>query len=396
MNTLNNNLTTLFFCICLIPFSISIGGSGTSVSYAYALIPFFLIIKYGNIKNPGNDINLIIFLFTALFFLNAFVQVDYWELTPRKIISFALFSSIFALAFFDISREMERSFLLAIVIISLLYSMRSIYMLIQLDLATIGYWAKGEVGGQRFGFIYLMAFWIVFFYQPSKLYISWLKVICLGILFLGICLTFSRSSMIGFVFSSMIYMFFYMRLSEIFRMRYFLWFILLLPIAIYLIYRFNIDLILILIFDFFWDYGFSILTFSEEKSVELLNLSNPESSAGYRLFLIQKIINYSLSNLFGSGFLGIWIILDDLVGSAHGQYNDILFRTGFFGLFIYIYMLSKLWVFLKHHNPGLFVGFNATLIYGLFHETYKLGQGSFILAFILALWATSLRNKETR
>ena len=56
------------------------------------------------------------------------------------------------------------------------------------------------------------------------------------------------------------------------------------------IYRFNIDLILILIFDFFWERMFSLLTFSEAKSVELLNFSNPESSEGYRLFLIQ--INY--------------------------------------------------------------------------------------------------------
>ena len=160
--------------------------------------------------------------------------------------------------------------------------------------------------------------------------------------------------------------------------------------------RFNIDLILILIFDFFWERMFSLLTFSEAKSVELLNFSNPESSEGYRLFLIQKIINYSSSNFLGSGFLGIWIILDDFIGSAHGQYNDILFRTGFFGLILYIYLLCKLWVFLRHHNPALFVGFNATLIYGLFHETFKLGQGSFVLAFILALWATSLRNRKIK
>ena len=43
---------------------------------------------------------------------------------------------------------------------------------------------------------------------------------------------------------------------------------------------------------------------------------------------------------------------------------------------VYLYAFKDLVFFLKHHNPALFVGFNATLIYGLFHETYKLGQGT--------------------
>ena len=342
MNILNQSLITVFFCICLFPFSITLLGSGASASYFFLFIPFFLLIKFGKIKNPGSDINLIIFIFTIFFFLNAFLQIDYWELTIRKIISFLLFFSVFCLVFFDISKNMERSFLIAIVLVSLFFSLRSIYYLVQLDLNAVGFAAKGEVGSQRFGFIYLMAFWIVFFYKPIKMYHAWLKVASMSILLLGIFLTFSRSSIIGLIFSVFIYMFFFMKLSNVLKIKNFLWLILLLPIVIYLIYRFNIDLILILIFDFFWERMFSLLTFSEAKSVELLNFSNPESSEGYRLFLIQKIINYSSSNFLGSGFLGIWIILDDFIGSAHGQYNDILFRTGFFGLILYIYLLCKL------------------------------------------------------
>lgn len=396
MNTLNQSLITLFFTICLFPFSVSLFGSGASASYLFVIIPFFLLIKFGKIKNPGSDINLIILIFALFFFLNAFLQINYWEFTIRKIISFLLFFSVFCLAFFDITKDMERSFLFSIVLVSLFFSLRSIYYVIQLDLNSIGFSAKGEVGSQRFGFIYLMAFWIVYFYKPTKIYFSWLKVMLIGILLLGIFLTFSRSSIIGLIFSMLIYMFFYMKLSNLFNFKNFLWLLLLLPIVIYFIYRFQIDLILILVFDFFWERMFSLLTFSEAKSVELLNFSNPESSEGYRVYLIDKIINYSSLNLLGSGYLGIWIVLDGFVGSAHGQYNDVLFRTGFFGLLVYIYMLSKIWVFLKDHNAALFVGFNATLIYGLFHETYKLGQGTFVLAFLLALWATSLRYKKVK
>ena len=174
-----------------------------------------------------------------------------------------------------------------------------------------------------------MAFWIVFFYRPWNMITFWLKVSVLSILLLGIFLTFSRSSIIGLIFSTIVYMFFFMKLSSVFNIKNFLLLILLLPIIVYFIYRFNIDLVLILIFDFFWERMFSLLTLSEAKSVELLNFSDPESSEGYRLFLIDKIINYSSLNILGSGFLGIWIILDGFIGSAHGQYNDVLFRTGF-------------------------------------------------------------------
>ena len=121
MNILNQSLITAFFCICLFPFSITLLGSGASASYFFLFIPFFLLIKFGKIKNPGSDINLIIFIFTIFFFLNAFLQIDYWELTIRKIISFLLFFSVFCLVFFDISKNMERSFLIAIVLVSLFF-----------------------------------------------------------------------------------------------------------------------------------------------------------------------------------------------------------------------------------------------------------------------------------
>ena len=65
------------------------------------------------------------------------------------------------------------------------------------------------------------------------------------------------------------------------------------------------------------------------------DITNPESSEGFRIFLIQTIISYIGSwPLTGSGFMGIWILFEDRVGSAHGQFNDVLFRTGIIGLFV--------------------------------------------------------------
>ena len=51
----------------------------------------------------------------------------------------------------------------------------------------------------------------------------------------------------------------------------------------------------------------------------------------------MKIIEFVSSNpIFGSGYLGIWILFEDKVGSAHGQLNDILFRTGIIAFNLYI------------------------------------------------------------
>jgi len=100
------------------------------------------------------------------------------------------------------------------------------------------------------------------------------------------------------------------------------------------------------------------------------------------------------SPLFGSGFLGIWIILDDGIGSAHGQYNDVLFRTGFIGLALYLYVLQRLGSYLYKADIGLFIGFIGVLAFGLFHETFKVSHGAFILAFLIGMWATELRRKK--
>ena len=79
---------------------------------------------------------------------------------------------------------------------------------------------------------------------------------------------------------------------------------------------------------------------------------------GFRVLLLGKIIDYvSLNPFTGSGFLGCWIMFDDLKCSAHNQYADVLFRTGFVGLYIYLYILYKIFVYLKHNHQDLFYGF---------------------------------------
>jgi len=110
--------------------------------------------------------------------------------------------------------------------------------------------------------------------------------------------------------------------------------------------------------------------------------------------LLSKILNYVFSHPFtGSGFLGCWIMFENLQCSAHNQYADVLFRVGFIGFLIYIYILFKILKFLKIYHKDLFFGLTGVIIYGFFHETFKLSQGAFILTFLIGMMMTAQRKK---
>jgi len=53
---------------------------------------------------------------------------------------------------------------------------------------------------------------------------------------------------------------------------------------------------------------------------------------------------------------------------------------------VYMFILFKILGFLYKQDTGVLIGFAGILIYGLFHETFKLSQGAFILTFLLAMY----------
>ena len=87
----------------------------------------------------------------------------------------------------------------------------------------------------------------------------------------------------------------------------------------------------------------------------------------------------------GGGYLGVWVLFDELSGSAHNQYLDILFRTGIIGFIIYIYLLYLIIITLKKFDKSLYWGVLGVVIYGFFHETFKLSQGAFVFSFLLGV-----------
>ena len=298
---------------------------------------------------------------------------------------------MFSYALININERMIAAFKIAIVAFTLYLSLSNLNELRSFDLATLGYAAKNQVGNQRFGFLYIIGFWLVFFFQSQSLLMRLAKIPLLLIIFLGLLLTFSRASIVGLIISGLVFLIVLFGPMIKLTTR---------NLGIFLLYGIGIGIVvafsgiyeyLALPFEYF---GERLFAFRFIDGSSNFDLTNPGSSEGYRIFLMKSILEYVLSSpLFGSGFLGIWIILDDGIGSAHGQYNDVLFRTGFIGLALYLYVLQRLGSYLYKADIGLFIGFIGVLAFGLFHETFKVSHGAFILAFLIGMWATELRRK---
>ena len=86
----------------------------------------------------------------------------------------------------------------------------------------------------------------------------------------------------------------------------------------------------------------------------------------------------------GSGFLGSWILTTVPENSAHSQYFDIFFRTGFLGFILWFLLTLKIIIRLYKIDKALFYGFLSIIIFGFFNETFKLSYGAFIYSFCLA------------
>tara|TARA_B100001059_G_C17757591_1_gene540866 strand:- start:315 stop:1163 length:849 start_codon:yes stop_codon:yes gene_type:complete len=275
---------------------------------------------------------------------------------------------------------MISSFKIAIVLICTYYSAINIYTYFDLELYKVGATAKSYTGSQRYGFVHILALTIVLFSTYNKFLYRFLSVIPFFIIFTGgLLLSFSRSSVISFficIFIFFIFEFFKFK-SNISKIKLlFILFFLILIVYLSSIYFNSATLF------------FEASIFGKDNLFH--DILNPESSAGYRFFMFYKILQHTIDNILtGSGFLGVWIMFEDKIGSAHSQYGDILFRTGFIGTIVFLYLISRVCFFLLKFEKSFFYGFIGILAYGLFHETFKISQGAFIFAFFLGLMNSS-------
>jgi O-antigen ligase len=249
---------------------------------------------------------------------------------------------------------------------------------------------KGNFGSQREGFLYLMAIWITFYYQSRRFFLLFKYVIIL-ILLIALLLTFSRASIAGFIISIIFYLVFDFKnyIKNVKRCYTHIFIIICLIFVLYIaLNTFHSTIIEFYFLKFveFWKY--------------LINFSfmidyNDNTSENFRFLMFIDVIDTQLINIIiGSGYLGVWTISENLIGSAHNQYLDVFFRTGIFGLFIYLFIIYRVVIFLKNSHRSLYFGFIGVLFFGLFHETFKLSQGAFLLTFILGMYENKIRKDK--
>jgi O-antigen ligase len=378
-NNIENLTNILIFVIFLLPLKYI---SGISSNYLFILYPLILVLFKNKIVIPHKYVLIAITFYFILFLIGILTQSDLSQFFIRRILSFLIFMSIFSFLFISIDQDKISAFKISIVLYSLYFIIPSIGVYFFAGASGIEDNIKEQFGSQRYGFIYLMAFWIVYLDTPKEMpWSSILKYIVLTLLLIGILMTFSRSSVASLLMSLIIYVLYGIynnkkSFSEtIKRLFVFVFSCICLFFVVYLLSPRFIE--------FFNATFFSILL---DKGIEGFDVLNNNSSIGYRLYMFDKIMNFISENLLtGSGYLGVWVLFDNLSGSAHNQYTDVLFRVGIFGFIIYILFIKRMTYYLFKYDKSLFFGFTGVLFYGLFHETFKLSHGGFLFAFLLAL-----------
>jgi hypothetical protein len=465
-NFLKNKVSIFFMVIMFIvfikPFSFDIGGEGVSGNYLFVLFPLFYysykfwgkeLVYLGELKIPQTNILLFGLLLLGIYLVAHFSQPELSEYSIRRFLSFIVFMSIFTFMFVKIDINMISAFKYAIVIFSIYASIKTLILYIDLGGAELGTYAKGAVGGNRSGFIYVFALWSLYFFNSQSFLTTVLKHFAASIIIIGILLTFSRASSVALASSTIAYLAVLISicvndgksLRQILK-----------KLSLSVTYIFVITILMIslfpntlsqskrMIFDFVFPYQSKItiqqidnstiqqidnstiqkidnstiqkidnstiqkidnstflkseLEAKAKATIENLSqsraiqeLTDKTSSLGYRVYVGSKAINFVSQNPFtGSGYLGVWVVLDKIdgkaKGSAHGQWVDVLFRIGILGFIAYIFFVYKILNTLFRKDPGLFIGFIGIIFYGFFHETFKLSHGAFIFAFLFALY----------
>ena len=233
-NYIKYNILLLYvslFLIFLYKLSFSIGGDGLSGNYTFFFFPFLIVLKNKFLKSSV-FFNKFIFIYILIFLIASFYQFWYFEFFIRRVVSLILFLSIFSYCFVDLDDEMINSFKIALILMSVFLSLNSIFTYIQLGGSNLGSSAKDAVGSQRYGFVYVLSFWILLFEQKNSLIKLLLKYTGLFIIFIGILLTFSRSGLVAmiasaviFVFKTIIYLFKQKKIQKVLNFLFFLLFL---------------------------------------------------------------------------------------------------------------------------------------------------------------------------
>lgn len=358
-----------------------------SVNYSFIFYPFFASLKRKTLLIPPLQINLMMGAF-LLILLGGLISnpLASGDNILRSLISFFIFMSIFSFAFVEIDKNLVNLFKYALISISCLFSLYAFCSFFYHGGNINRYGIKDLVGSQRYGFIYLIGFFSLFYLDMEKRYNKILRLIGLWLISVGIMLTFSRASIVSFI--AVLGLYYVVQIAKIRTINLDAVLksipkVILLILSLFIIYK-----LFPLPVKFFLDRIINRYFF---KTTAVFLAA--ETSEGSRLRIWSDIFNYVCQfPLTGSVYLGTWASKSVNAGSAHSQYMDILFRTGFLGFFLYMYLICKTFLFLRKEDKGLFLGIFGVLVYGLFHETFKESYGAFVLAFVVGMYVTHIRQ----
>jgi hypothetical protein len=383
-------LLVIFFIFSFIPI-VPISLNGISINYSFMLLPAYIILKKNLvIVKPPETIMWGLAIFSFIFILACLYQTSQYEIFVRRFGSFLIFMSIFSFSIIHIEEKLMLAFKQGVIFISGVLSLISIIGFFEMQSAGgIHFGLKEEIGSQRFGFIYLLAFWILLYDLKKGSNSRVINSILTMIIVSGLFLTFSRSSMVAFFVPLLLFIIINFRFSWFFRFQKLK----------------QLTLMIIFLIIMFWvvyqNFPIAFEYYTDRLLNPLLDMSlfeetkYPGSSEGIRLYRLQEVMNYAMLNPFtGSGYLGVWAISETGSGSAHGQLNDVLLRVGLFGFIFYVYLGICLLTFLWKLDKSLFWGMMSIVIYGFFHETFKESQGAVILAFLIGVYSQYLRKKN--
>lgn len=370
-----------------------IAGSGVSVEYLFLL---FLLIPLRRLVH--NEKATCLIFFYAVIFIFGIPRLIYqgeMNYAIRTALSFGAFIAPLLLLFVRFKGEDIEIFSYAVIIASVSYSLNTIYGFISNP--GIGVFElKGIIGSQRFGFVLCFGFFLALY---GSAFNAITKLILIVTILSGIMLTFSRASLLSLLVTLFLAIFLQVfRMLSRFRVR-----VRFQTIKVLFVYGFLSMLVVFLFLDIFmqlWDFYdarfFSMIATGELQS-ELIQ-GDMGNSAGFRFHVFEQILNYiSVNPLTGSNFSGLYLLFDEYQGSAstHNQYTDILLRTGIMGFGVFAFLLFQMLRFYIY-DKGVFFGLISIIVYGLFHETFKLGYGGFIFGFLLSYSWWMRRNRSNR
>lgn len=372
----------IFIFACFSVFLYPVELDGLSVNYTFVLFPLLLVLLSGKLHKVDNFTGIAIAFYVLVFVVASIYQLDMISQWPRRAVSFLVFMAMFSFSGIRIDQRMILAFKAAVVAVSLYFSLMSVGLFFIAGGGALHFEAKDIVGSQRYGFVYVLAFWVAFLWKPVQGAIFAVRYLIIGVLLVGMLLTFSRASLVAFAFSLSLWSAFSLvkhhsksslrQTATGFAVNSFA-----IAGVSYLAYT-----LFPVAFSFYSDRLFRFAT----SGALATHLADPATSEGTRVYILQAVWEFvQTSPIVGSGFLGVWTLEDTDVGSAHNQYVDVLLRTGLIGLVIYCALLVKILKYLAARDAALFFGLVGILTYGLFHETFKESQGAFIFAFLLGL-----------